>query len=315
MPRLKYIIIGDEEHLTFECIRRLALRQLSKSDELKARKHLNRCSRCKSIYDSFVIPATVKKRMSRRKTVSRVLTKVFLFFLMVGAASIFMSYEGVMDLNIEAVTKDWNIEEVTKDWNIEEVTKDWNIEEVTKDWNIEEVTELSRLYIHRLLNQSKITKLTPNPPETEISQDFIAWASPGLTTIDTKARITDKSTIKAFNKTPNKVDQMQHFDIINEGEKDQLTLRGIYGTISADGDPMKGVTVMVPGGKMAKVSDANGKYYIQISETANELLFIYQGKQLIKSLNPESSQLDIQLQMENMSYPDIEYPTAITENF
>ena len=277
-----------------------------KSDELKARKHQNRCSRCQSIYDSFVIPATVKKRMSRRKTASRVLTMLLLLFSMVGTASIFWSYKGVMDLNIAGSVIDLNIEEVTKDWNIEEVTK---------GWNIQEVTELSRLYIHRLLNQSKITKLTPNPPETDISQDFIAWAAPGLITIDTQPRITDKSTIKAPKKTPNKVDQLQHFNIINEGEKDQLILRGIYGTISADGDPMKGVTVMVPGGKMARVSDANGKYYIQISETTNALLFIYQGKQLIKNLNPESSQLDIHLQMENMSYPDIEYPTAITENF
>ena len=114
---------------------------------------------------------------------------------------------------------------------------------------------------------------------------------------------------------PIEADQTQPSHGSNQGEEDQLTPRGIYGTITSNGDPLKGVTVMVPGGKTARVSDEQGKYYLQIPDSTNSLVLIYQGKQLIEIIDPHTRQQDIQLQLESMSYPGIEVLSPITDNF
>jgi hypothetical protein len=214
----------------------------------------------------------------------------------VGSASIFLSYEGVMDFKIAGRVPDLNIEEVRE------------LSEEIREFSAE-ARELSEIYIRRLLSGAEIKRVTPRPPATKFHQDFMSQASPGLDAIDTRIRIASETTTEASNR-----ERAQHSDIIVDGEKGQLTLQGIYGTITADGDPMKGVTVMVPGGSTARVSDAHGKYYLQVPHGTDSLLFIYQGKQSIKVLDPESRQQDVQLQIENMLYPEIEVFSPITDN-
>lgn len=72
-------------------------------------------------------------------------------------------------------------------------------------------------------------------------------------------------------------------------------LRGIYGKIMANGKPLKGVTIMVPGSRIAKVSNSEGKYYIQVPTNIDSLKFIYRGKQLVKELDSTSRERDLYL--------------------
>jgi len=75
-------------------------------------------------------------------------------------------------------------------------------------------------------------------------------------------------------------------------------VRGIYGKIMANGKPLKGVTVMVPGSRIVKESNSEGKYYIQVPANIDSLKFIYQGKQLVKELDPISRNRDLHLKIE-----------------
>ena len=74
--------------------------------------------------------------------------------------------------------------------------------------------------------------------------------------------------------------------------------RGIYGKIMANGQPLKGVTIMVPGSPVARVSNAKGNYYIKVPDHINALKFIYQGKELVKELDPISRKQDLNLKIE-----------------
>ena len=98
----------------------------------------------------------------------------------------------------------------------------------------------------------------------------------------------------------------KQFDEYIEKEQTQnrVKLRGIYGKITANGKPLPGVTVIVPGSRSGRVSDAGGKYYIQVPRGANSLLFIYQGKQLRKPLDDDKRRLDINLKLESLPFPE-----------
>ena len=124
--------------------------------------------------------------------------------------------------------------------------------------------------------------------------------APVLEAIDTMSEITDEPPTLPDPVSPNK-----KFDDYIEQPKNQVQnrLRGIYGKITNDGQPVSGVTVMTPGSNTARISDHNGKYYIQVSTRTKSLIFIYQGKQVVKSIDPNSRRLDLQLNIEEMSYP------------
>ena len=80
----------------------------------------------------------------------------------------------------------------------------------------------------------------------------------------------------------------------------------IHGLITANNQPLQGVTVMVPDGKTARVSNADGRYFIQVPDSTTVLVFIYQGKQLVKELDVIPGRMDINLIPENMEYAEIE---------
>jgi hypothetical protein len=88
--------------------------------------------------------------------------------------------------------------------------------------------------------------------------------------------------------------------IEKEQREPQVRLRGIYGEITADGTPLPGVTVKVPGSGPGRVTDEDGKYYIQVPRDTKSLLFIYRGKQLTKELDPDRRRLDIRLRSESL---------------
>ena len=143
-------------------------------------------------------------------------------------------------------------------------------------------------------DQSNNNETSPEPEGQVVA--------PVLEAIDTLSQINDEPEVEA-PVAPNK-----QFDSYIETEQSQPHLRlwGIYGKITGNGQPLAGVTVMVPGSSTARVSDQGGKYYIQVPRNTRELVFIYQGRQLVKELDPDSRRLDIHLKMNEMTYPEPE---------
>lgn len=133
------------------------------------------------------------------------------------------------------------------------------------------------------------------PDQTNVSE----LVAPVLEAIDTLSQINEEPVIADSTST-------KHFDhyIEQEQKNPSVKLRGIYGKITGNGQPLPGVTIMVPGSSKARVSDPGGKYYIQVPRHTRSLLFIYQGRQLVKPLDPKSRRLDIHLKTEIMTYPD-----------
>jgi len=142
--------------------------------------------------------------------------------------------------------------------------------------------------------------------ETESSE----LVAPILEAIDTLSQINDEPAVT------DSLTASKQFDDYIEKELEQPTikLRGIYGKITGDGQPLPGVTIMVPGSKKARISDAGGKYYIQVPRNTRSLVFIYQGRQLVKRLDPQSRRLDIHLKTKSMAYPDRKEPASNTAN-
>lgn len=80
--------------------------------------------------------------------------------------------------------------------------------------------------------------------------------------------------------------------------------RRIYGkiTLSGTGQQLGGVNIMVPGSTVAKVSNPNGGYTIEIPESTRELVFIYRGKKLSQPLRQDNSLLNVELNLKTMQY-------------
>ncbi len=130
-------------------------------------------------------------------------------------------------------------------------------------------------------------------------------AAPVLEAIDTLSEAVDEPQVS-------EAVENKKFDNYIEKPQNQTRpqVRGIYGKITLEGQPVSGVTVMTPGSSRARLTDASGKYYIQVPARARSLIFIYQGKQLIKSIDSNSRRLDLQLNSENMAYPQRPEPTV-----
>lgn len=148
----------------------------------------------------------------------------------------------------------------------------------------------------------KIAQFNPASPieENERIPEEIENAAPVIEAIDTLAQVNEEPEV-----TPElPIDKQFDEYIEKEQTQKRVKLRGVYGKITADGKPLPGVTVMVPGSRSGRVSDTGGKYYIQVPRGANSLLFIYQGKQLRKPLNADERRLDINLKLQSLPYPD-----------
>ena len=78
----------------------------------------------------------------------------------------------------------------------------------------------------------------------------------------------------------------------------------IYGkiTLSSSGEQLGGVNIMVPGSNVAKVSNPNGGYTIEVPENTRELVFIYRGKKLVQRIDPENSLVNVALNLETMDW-------------
>ncbi len=139
--------------------------------------------------------------------------------------------------------------------------------------------------------------VVPNPDEQVPPESEVA---PVLEAIDTLSQINEEPPT-----LPDAVSANKKFDNYIEKPPNQVQnrVRGIYGKITNNGDPVSGVTVMTPGSNKAKVTDHTGKYYIQVSNRARSLIFIYQGKQVVKTIPSNSRRLDLQLNFEEMTYP------------
>jgi hypothetical protein len=140
----------------------------------------------------------------------------------------------------------------------------------------------------------------PNIVEEAKKSEIRQEIAPVMEAIDTLSQISDEPEVET-PVAPNKL-----FDNYIEAEQAQprIKLRGIYGKITGNGKPLPGVTVMIPGSSTAKITDPGGKYYIQVPQNTRSLVFIYQGRQLVKRLDPNSRRLDIYLRTEEMSFPE-----------
>ncbi len=80
--------------------------------------------------------------------------------------------------------------------------------------------------------------------------------------------------------------------------------RRVYGkiTLSTSGEQLGGVNIMVPGSTVAKVSNPNGGYTIEVPESTRSLVFIYRGKKLVQPINPNNSLVNVSLNLATMQY-------------
>lgn len=253
MQPLEYKNIGNEEHLTFDSIRRLVLNELSEPSERDAKQHIYQCYRCKSIHESLTSPSAIRKDHSQNLNITKMVAGILLVVALMGFAAAFLYFGSTSAVR-------------------------------------EQSTAVAE----------------PGPPEsTEPDQsESSEQVAPVLEAIDTLSQINDEPAV---------VDPLatdKQFDSYIETEQGTpiVKLRGIYGKITGDGQPLPGVTIMVPGSRTARVSDAGGKYYIQVPRNTSSLVFIYQGRQLVKPLQPGSRRLDIHLKTENMTYPERKAP-------
>jgi hypothetical protein len=255
MQPLEYKYIGNEEHLTFDSIRRMVLHQLSDQSEREAKKHIGQCVRCKGIHQSLVAPAEVRKQHLPNRKISPALVGILLVFILIGLAT------SVLYFGAELKAP-------------------------------EKVAQIFTPEINKPI-ESNDEEIVAYLEDTET-------VDPVIESNDTPAQIAQKTEVLAALPTNKQFDEYIEKKQTQPLEK----LRGIYGKITADGKPLPGVTVMVPGSKSGRVSDEGGKYYIQIPRSAQALLFIYQGKQLLKPLDPSQRSLNINLNPESLAYPE-----------
>lgn len=173
--------------------------------------------------------------------------------------------------------------------------------EGTSDLNFNNLSDMLIKGLQRL-ERGKIARLTPIAPELGPSKEFKLNAPVQLLkNIDTltQAYNTEEVVITSGDNKPNNAPEI-------EEEHYTAGFRAIYGRITAEGEALQGVTVMVPGGSTAKISDASGKYYIHVPDDIASLVFIYRGKQSVKELDPASRKRDVDLEFEKMVYPEIE---------
>ncbi len=271
---LKYQYITGEIHLTFDSIRSLVFHKLNKQDEVKAKRHVQNCFRCKSIYQSLVNPEEVRKNRVRSKVKSNWLHGLMLIGILMVLATAFWHFRGMSYLSVE---------------------------------------NLHRLLSGGPQNTetNQTVKPIPIPPKSGSSQDLIK--SDPVSELKPVDSLLNQSGEPETENIPS-ASKMLHSSNKTENGSPETTTRGIYGKISANGAALHGVTIKVPGSRSAKVSDSSGKYYLQIPRSATSILFIYRGKQLIKELDPDSRHLDVNLKIDNMDYPEIETTEPGTSN-
>lgn len=247
MQPLEYKLIGSEEHLTFDSIRRTVLHELSDLSEREAKKHIEICERCNDIRRSLESPSEVREQYAPKRRVSPMLVGILSVFLLIGLAASVL-YFGAESKSPEKVAQ-------------------------------------------------AFTPPSLDPPGAGEGGETAATV---IEAIDTLAQISEEPAIETPLPTNKQFDEY----IEKEQIRPRVKLKGIYGKITADGQPLSGVTVMVPGSKSGRISDDGGKYYIQVPDHARSLLFIYHGKQLVKPLNPDSRRLDLNLKPESLPYPE-----------
>jgi hypothetical protein len=262
---LKYKYIGSEQHLTFDSIRKLVFHQLSALDRRKAWKHVENCYRCGSIHESLTRPSNVRKNRSRSSSLSKVFHGTMLILGLIGMSISFIHFG------------------------------------VNTKVSGEDVLELYSWGLMKIKNE-ELSKVNHQPPDVHPSDHFMESVTNSLLkSIDPIADISG-------NKHPGSTSNYKKTVIsYPDAEQDNQHIRfyEIHGIITVNDEPLQGVTIMVPDSKTAKVSNAQGKYNIQVTGHTASLLFIYRGKQLVKTLDSTPGRLDINLTIEKMTYPKV----------
>lgn len=270
MPSLRYKFVGNERHLSFDSIRNLVLHQLSAQDRRKAWRHLEKCPRCRSIYESLAKPERVIKRKTRNGTRPKVILGML---LLIGLTAWSVSWE---QLKSYAHISGEDLSTIYS-WGMKKIKGEDLAHPLPKLPDVAPTSEF----------QKSATKL------------LVEYIEP-LT--GTQKASTSKTALARESPSYG-----------SKGKSLQGQFYDIQGVITANDEPLQGVTIMVPHSKTAQVSNQEGRYYIAVPENTDSLLFIYQGKHLAKSFDPRVERLNINLFIDSMRYPVTERPENSTE--
>jgi type IV secretory pathway VirB10-like protein len=153
--------------------------------------------------------------------------------------------------------------------------------------------------INRVMSQPPSQVQTVNPIEKAEDLTTEPEATPELPAQVEEVQLEPEVTPVATEEIP-EISQEQPV----AAEAPAMATRRIYGKITLDdtGEQLGGVNIMIPGATVAKVSNPNGGYTIEVPENTRELIFIYRGKKLVKPVNSGNSLMNVALNLESMQY-------------
>jgi hypothetical protein len=153
--------------------------------------------------------------------------------------------------------------------------------------------------INRVMSQPPSQVQTVNPIEKAEDLTAEPEATPELPAQVEEVQLEPEVTPVATEEIP-EISQEQPV----AAEAPAMATRRIYGKITLDdtGEQLGGVNIMIPGATVAKVSNPNGGYTIEVPENTRELIFIYRGKKLVKPVNSGNSLMNVALNLESMQY-------------
>ena len=142
------------------------------------------------------------------------------------------------------------------------------------------------------------------PPTTEEGQSIATTAEsnveiqeqPVEVEVDTPAENTEQTELVEISEP---VVEPEETPVAPAGP----TIR-VYGkiTLATTGEQLGGVNIMVPGSTVAKISNPNGGYTIEVPESTREIAFIYRGKKLVQRISPGNSLVNVALDLETMEW-------------
>jgi len=268
---IQYKVIDGKKHLTFASIRRYNHGTLSRKDNELAAAHIGRCQRCRNILKDLTGPTKTVNKTGRYKVIA-VLSVVL---IATALAVYFVTYDfGKPNILSKQLSKAEAIaDEAAKNDQMALAET-----QVLENPVIEEAGEISEAISEPDgLSDEPVLELDEEPAEQTV----------------------------AFNPAPNNEPVVEApVEEIVTSPTPAVRTRKVYGkiTMAGSGETVSGVNVMVDGSNQAKISNAIGGYNIQIPRSATELIFIYRGKKLYKKINPNTSLVNVQLDLDKMVY-------------
>ena len=162
--------------------------------------------------------------------------------------------------------------------------------------------------LNRVMSQPPSESVLTDGPQQMISpaDEQVTDVEPATainTEVNTKEIEEISETIEVTDQ-PDEAPVVEEQPVAVETEVPSGPTYRIYGkiTLSSSGEQLGGVNIMVPGSNVAKVSNPNGGYTIEVPENTRELVFIYRGKKLVRRIDPANSLVNVVLNPETMEW-------------